>query len=285
MLTTCTTIPELRGHLDAARAERSDGRVRADDGLPPRRPRVADGRRPRRPPTWWWRRSSSTRSSSARPRTSRAYPRDLEGDSAVAEPRGRRPAVRAVGRGDVPGGRRAHDRLGRRGVGASGRPLTTDALRRRRHRGRQAVRHRRAVRGVLRGEGLPAARRDPADGARPLDPGRGGGRARRSGSPTGWPCRAATRTSRPRSGPRRRWCTPRCKPAAPTSTPASETPPRSGASWPTSSSAQPLAELDYAEVVDARTLQVVDPLAGELRLLAAVRFGKARLIDNLAARA
>jgi pantoate--beta-alanine ligase len=49
--------------------------------------------------------------------------------------------------------------------------------------------------------------------------------------------------------------------------------------------AHPLARLDYAEVVDARTLQVVDPLEGELRLLAAVRFGKARLIDNLAARA
>lgn len=45
--------------------------------------------------------------------------------------------------------------------------------------------------------------------------------------------------------------------------------------------AEPLAELDYAEVVDARTLQVVDPLEGELRLLAAVRFGKARLIDNI----
>ena len=49
--------------------------------------------------------------------------------------------------------------------------------------------------------------------------------------------------------------------------------------------AEPLAELDYAEVVDAATLQVVDPLVGELRLLAAVRFGKARLIDNLAAHA
>jgi pantoate--beta-alanine ligase len=48
---------------------------------------------------------------------------------------------------------------------------------------------------------------------------------------------------------------------------------------------EPLAELDYAEVVDARTLQEVDPLAGELRLLIAARFGKARLIDNLAARA
>ena len=47
--------------------------------------------------------------------------------------------------------------------------------------------------------------------------------------------------------------------------------------------AQPLAQLDYAEVVDARTLQVVDPLSGELRLLAAVKLGNARLIDNLAA--
>jgi pantoate--beta-alanine ligase len=48
--------------------------------------------------------------------------------------------------------------------------------------------------------------------------------------------------------------------------------------------AQPLAELDYAEVVDAHTLQVVDPLEGDLRLLAAVRFGTARLIDNLGAK-
>ena len=44
--------------------------------------------------------------------------------------------------------------------------------------------------------------------------------------------------------------------------------------------AEPRAELDYAEVVDAATLQRVDPLAGELRLLAAARFGRARLIDN-----
>jgi len=47
--------------------------------------------------------------------------------------------------------------------------------------------------------------------------------------------------------------------------------------------AEPLAELDYAEIVDAATLQPVDPLAGELRLLAAVRFGRARLIDNIGA--
>jgi pantoate--beta-alanine ligase len=44
--------------------------------------------------------------------------------------------------------------------------------------------------------------------------------------------------------------------------------------------AEPRADLDYAEVVDAATLQPVDPLSGEVRLLAATRFGRARLIDN-----
>jgi pantoate--beta-alanine ligase len=48
---------------------------------------------------------------------------------------------------------------------------------------------------------------------------------------------------------------------------------------------EPLFELDYAEVVDADTLQVPDPLAGRLRLLVAARLrsGTARLIDNLGA--
>ena len=49
--------------------------------------------------------------------------------------------------------------------------------------------------------------------------------------------------------------------------------------------AEPLAELDYAEVVDADSFSVPDVLVGELRLLAAVRFGKARLIDNVGATA
>jgi pantoate--beta-alanine ligase len=44
--------------------------------------------------------------------------------------------------------------------------------------------------------------------------------------------------------------------------------------------AEPLAELDYAEVVDAATFEVPDPLAGTLRLVVAARFGAARLIDN-----
>ncbi|MGH9210788.1 MAG: pantoate--beta-alanine ligase [Acidimicrobiales bacterium] len=45
--------------------------------------------------------------------------------------------------------------------------------------------------------------------------------------------------------------------------------------------AEPLAELDYVAVVDADSLTVPEPLAGNLRLLAAVGFGRARLIDNV----
>jgi pantoate--beta-alanine ligase len=45
--------------------------------------------------------------------------------------------------------------------------------------------------------------------------------------------------------------------------------------------AEPLAQLDYAEVVDADSFGTPDPLGGNLRLLAAVRFGRARLIDNV----
>jgi pantoate--beta-alanine ligase len=45
--------------------------------------------------------------------------------------------------------------------------------------------------------------------------------------------------------------------------------------------AEPLAELDYAEVVGADSFTIPDPLTGNLRLLAAVRLGRARLIDNV----
>jgi len=44
---------------------------------------------------------------------------------------------------------------------------------------------------------------------------------------------------------------------------------------------EPLAELDYAEVVAADDLRPVDPLRGDVRLLVAARIGKARLIDNV----
>jgi len=42
----------------------------------------------------------------------------------------------------------------------------------------------------------------------------------------------------------------------------------------------PLAHLDYAAAVRADTLAAHAPLEGEVRLLVAVRFGRARLIDN-----
>ena len=48
--------------------------------------------------------------------------------------------------------------------------------------------------------------------------------------------------------------------------------------------AEPLAQFDYAEVVDAATLAPVDPTEGETRLLVAARFGRARLIDNVGVR-
>ena len=45
--------------------------------------------------------------------------------------------------------------------------------------------------------------------------------------------------------------------------------------------AEPLADLDYVAVVAAGTLEPMAELAGEVRLLAAARFGRPRLLDNL----
>jgi pantoate--beta-alanine ligase len=45
--------------------------------------------------------------------------------------------------------------------------------------------------------------------------------------------------------------------------------------------ATPGAVLDYAEVVDARTLQKTTRLAGSVLIALAVKFGGTRLIDNL----
>ncbi len=49
--------------------------------------------------------------------------------------------------------------------------------------------------------------------------------------------------------------------------------------------AEPLARLDYAEVVDASDLTGPAVLAGDVRLLVAARIGSTRLIDNVGATA
>ena len=43
----------------------------------------------------------------------------------------------------------------------------------------------------------------------------------------------------------------------------------------------PRAQIDYAAALPASTLIADGPLRGEVRLLVAARFGKARLIDNI----
>jgi pantoate--beta-alanine ligase len=45
---------------------------------------------------------------------------------------------------------------------------------------------------------------------------------------------------------------------------------------------EPEAELDYAELVDAATLEPATTVGGEQRLLVAARFGTTRLLDNVA---
>lgn len=47
-------------------------------------------------------------------------------------------------------------------------------------------------------------------------------------------------------------------------------------------STEPLAELDYFDIVDPVTLRPTDPVATTDRLLGAIRFSRARLIDNIA---
>jgi pantoate--beta-alanine ligase len=42
-----------------------------------------------------------------------------------------------------------------------------------------------------------------------------------------------------------------------------------------------LANIDYVEIVDGKTVQPVEKLSGEVLIALAVKFGKTRLIDNI----
>ena len=101
-----------------------------------------------------------------------------------------------------PGGTVGHDGPRGRPVRRPGGRQPARPLRRGGHRRRQAVQPGRAVPGLLRREGLPAAGRRAPDGRRPGLAGRGRRLPARSGSTTGWPGPAATATCRPTSGPR-----------------------------------------------------------------------------------
>ncbi len=48
-------------------------------------------------------------------------------------------------------------------------------------------------------------------------------------------------------------------------------------------SAEPLADIDYVEMVDMNTMKQIDKVEGHILCAMAVRFGKARLIDNFIA--
>ena len=43
---------------------------------------------------------------------------------------------------------------------------------------------------------------------------------------------------------------------------------------------EPLARIDYVEIVDANTLQRVDTIEGQVLIAIAVYIGKTRLLDN-----
>ena len=155
----------------------------------------------------------------------RAIPATCRRDLACVEAAGSTLRVHAVGRGDVPAARGhvGDRRCARRHHGRRARPthfagVATVVAKLFNIAG--------PCRGLLRREGLPAARGRPAHG-RDLASRSRSSAARSCASPTAWPCRAATSTSPRRSGRRRPCCTGPCRPVRRRSWPASVMPPRS----------------------------------------------------------
>ena len=95
------------------------------------------------------------------------YPRDERADAAAGRRARGRLAVRPAGAGDVPGRLRDDDLDRRHQRAAGGRPPGPRPFPGRGDRRLQAAEHRRARRRLLRRQGRPAARGDPADGLGP----------------------------------------------------------------------------------------------------------------------
>ena len=182
-----------------------------------------------------------------------AYPRDLDRDLRLAERRRRYPRVRPVGRGDVPRTGLDHGPVagvarvarGRR----AGRPISPASPRWWPSCSPSPAR-----------AGPTSARRTSSSsrscGAWPptcLSRSRSSA-ARPCASPTDWPSRAATCTSRPSSGPPPRCCTGRCGPG-PSSCRRRTGRGRRASRVAELVHAEPLIDLDYADVVDAATLE------------------------------
>ncbi len=247
------TIADLRAALDAERGGGRARRLRAHDGVPARRPRLADAPRPgpRRDvvAASHLREPAAVRGGRG-PR--RLPPRPRPRPVALRRPAGvdvlftpdvdemyPAPVLTTVSR------RRAHRDAG---GGVPAHPL-----RRRHHGRRQAVLHRRAVPRLLRREGLPAARGRPAHGRRPVAAGRGGrlpdrARARRPGDVEPQRLPRAPTSGRPRRSLYRALRAGAAAIAAGERDPAAVRDLMAAII-----AAEPLAGLDYAEVVDADT--------------------------------
>ena len=142
------------------------------------------------------------------------YPRTPEADLAALARRGRRAGLRAAGGGGVPGRPAGGDRRPRAARRAAGGRQPPRSLRRRADRGRPSCFGLTAAgRRRLRREGLPAAGADPPDGRATSSSASRSSACRPYGSPTGWPCPAATATSPRSTGPARSRCPGRCGPA------------------------------------------------------------------------